>query len=41
MLNEFEKIIPTNKEMEIQFYINNLLEELFKNKNVTVNSKNL
>lgn len=39
MLNEFEKIIPTNKEMEIQFYINNLLEELFKNKEVTVNSK--
>lgn len=41
MLNEFEKIIPTNKEMEIQFYINNLLEELFKNKEVTVNSKKL
>ena len=41
MLNEFEKIIPTNEEMEIQFYINNLLEELFKNNKVTVNSKKI
>ena len=41
MLNEFEKLIPTNKEMEIQFYINNLLEELFNNKEVTLNSKKL
>lgn len=41
MLNEFKNIIPTKEEMEIHFYINNLVEELFKNNKVSVNSKKL
>lgn len=41
MLNEFKKIIHTNEEMEILYYLNNLVEELFKNNKVTVNSKKL
>lgn len=41
MLKELEKLIATEKESKLQIYINKLLNDLFNNKELKVNSKEL
>lgn len=41
MLNEFKNLIPSEKEYKINYYIHNLIDELFKNEKIIVNSQNL
>lgn len=41
MLNEYKKLIPTKKEMKLQIYINQLINDLYSNKKIEVDSKKL
>lgn len=41
MLNEYENLVPTEKEMELQVFITQLTNDLYNNENIEVNSKKL
>ena len=41
MLREYENLIPTEKEKELQLFINKLVLDLYNNEKIKVNSKKL
>lgn len=41
MLFENENLVPSEKEMRLQIYINQLVNDLFNNEKIEVNSKDL
>ena len=41
MLSEYENLVPTEKEMELRVFINQLTNDLYNNKKIEVNSKKL
>lgn len=41
MLNEYKNLVPTEKEMKIQIFINELINELYNNEKIEVDSKKL
>lgn len=38
MLNEYKELIPTKKEMKLQIYINQLINDLYSNEKIEVDS---
>ena len=41
MLNEYKNLVPTEKEMKIQIFINELINELYNNEKIEVDSKKI
>ena len=41
MLNEYENLVPTEKEMELRVFINQLTDDLYSNEKIEVDSKKL
>ena len=41
MLSEYENLVPTEKEMELRVFINQLTNNLYSNEKIEVNSKKL
>lgn len=41
MLNELQNLVPTKKEQQLQVFINQLLNELYNNEKIEVDSKKL